>query len=211
LETPDHNESPQSRKRGKAMIKRQISRVANVHKSVIIWEGTKVRENASISSGSSLGNHCYVGPGVVIGKNCKIQNQALIYEPCVIGDGVFIGPRVVITNDLSPRAVKPSGETKKHGDWEPKAARIESGASLGAGVITVGGIRIGKWAMIAAGAVVTTDVPDHALFAGVPARQIGWVSEGGFKLEAFEGELLRCPSSGKVFRLDANGALIQES
>jgi acetyltransferase-like isoleucine patch superfamily enzyme len=144
---------------------------------------------------------------VVIGKNCKIQNQALIYEPCVIGDGVFIGPSVVITNDLNPRAVKPSGETKKHGDWVPKAARIESGASLGAGVITVGGITIGKWAMIAAGSVVTTDVPDHALFAGVPARQIGWVSEDGFKLEAFDGNLLRCPSSGKIFKLDVYGGL----
>ena len=184
-----------------------ISRTANVHKSVVIWEGTAVGDNAHISSGSSIGRQCYVGPGVVIGKNCKIQNQALIYEPCVIGDGVFIGPSVVITNDLNPRAVKPSGETKKHGDWVPKAARIESGASLGAGVITVGGITIGKWAMIAAGSVVTTDVPDHALFAGVPARQIGWVSEDGFKLEAFDGNLLRCPSSGKIFKLDVYGGL----
>lgn len=143
-----------------------------------------------------------------IGKNCKIQNQALIYEPCVIGDGVFIGPRVVITNDLNPRAVNPNGQPKKSGDWEPKAARIESGASLGAGVITVGGIRIGKWAMIAAGSVVTTDVPDYALFAGVPARQIGWVSEEGFKLEKAEGEILRCPSSGKLYKLQ-DGSLGQ--
>lgn len=142
-----------------------------------------------------------------IGKNCKIQNQALIYEPCVIGDGVFIGPRVVITNDLNPRAVNPNGQPKKSGDWEPKAARIESGASLGAGVITVGGIRIGKWAMIAAGSVVTTDVPDYALFAGVPARQTGWVSEAGFKLEVFDGELFKCPYSGKVFKIDKNGLL----
>ena len=182
-----------------------------LHHTSVIWPGTLIRAVAAIGASTSIGRDCYVGPGVSIGKNCKIQNQALIYEPCVIGDGVFIGPGVVITNDLNPRAVKPSGESKKNGDWVPKAARIESGASLGAGVITVGGITIGKWAMIAAGAVVTTDVPDHALFAGVPARQIGWVSAEGFKLEAFEDELLRCPSSGKVFRLDANGALIQES
>jgi acetyltransferase-like isoleucine patch superfamily enzyme len=193
------------------MLKRLISRTANVHKSVVIWEGTMVRANASISMGSSIGRQCYVGPGVVIGKNCKIQNHSLIYEPCVIGDGVFIGPRVVITNDLNPRAVKPNGEPKSIGDWEPKAARIEYGASLGAGVVTVGGIKIGKWAMIAAGAVVTTDVPDHALFAGVPARHIGWVSEEGFKLEALEGEFLKCPSSGKIFKLDTNGLLIQTS
>ena len=87
-----------------------VSRTADVHKSVAIWEGTKVRENATISAGSSIGSQCYVGPGVVLGKNCKVQNQALIYEPCVIGEGVFIGPRVVITNDLNPRAVKPNGE-----------------------------------------------------------------------------------------------------
>ena len=186
-----------------------VSRTADVHKSVVIWEGTKVRENAAISAGSSIGSQCYVGPGVVLGKNCKVQNQALIYEPCVIGDGVFIGPRVVITNDLNPRAVKPNGEPKKSEDWEPKAARIESGASLGAGVITVGGIRIGKWAMIAAGSVVTTDVPDYALFAGVPARQIGWVSEAGFRLEASEDELLKCPYSGKVFKIDKDGLLTE--
>jgi acetyltransferase-like isoleucine patch superfamily enzyme len=118
---------------------------------------------------------------------------------------------VVITNDLNPRAVNPDGSVKTPLDWTSKAATIESGASLGAGVITVAGVKIGKWAMVAAGAVVTTDVPDHALFAGVPARQIGWVSEEGFKLEAFEGELLRCPSSEKVFRLDATGKLIRES
>lgn len=202
-------EHHQTRQRGNAVRSKLVSTTAHIHKSVKIWEGTKVRENVSISSRTSIGIQCYVGPGVIIGKNCKIQNQSLIYEPCVIGDGVFIGPRVVITNDLNPRAVKPNGDPKKGGDWEPKAARIEFGASLAAGVITVGGIRIGKWAMIAAGAVVTTDVPDHALFAGVPARQIGWVSEEGLKLEVFEDELLKCPSSGKVFKIDKDGLLAE--
>jgi len=183
---------------------------AVVHPSVRIWAGSLVRERAELGENTSLGRDCYVGPGVKIGKNCKVQNQALIYEPCVIGDGVFIGPRVVITNDLNPRAVTPDGTLKTSLDWTSKAAKIESGASLGAGVITVAGVRIGKWAMIAAGAVVTTDVPDHALFAGIPARQIGWVSEDGFKLEPFEGELLRCPSSGKIFRVDSNGLLVRE-
>lgn len=184
---------------------------AVVHPSVRIWTGSLVRERAEIGENTSLGRDCYVGPGVKIGKNCKVQNQALIYEPCIIGDGVFIGPRVVITNDLNPRAVTPYGVLKTSLDWTPKAATIETGASLGAGVITVAGVKIGKWAMIAAGAVVTTDVPDHALFAGVPARQIGWVSEEGFKLEAIEGDLLRCPSSGKLFRLGENGIPVRQS
>jgi UDP-2-acetamido-3-amino-2,3-dideoxy-glucuronate N-acetyltransferase len=184
---------------------------AVVHPTVRIWAGSLVRETAELGENTSLGRDCYVGPGVKIGKNCKIQNQALIYEPCIIGDGVFIGPRVVITNDLNPRSVTPDGVLKTPLDWTSKAATIESGASLGAGVITVAGIKIGKWAMIAAGAVVTTDVPDHALFAGVPARQIGWVSEEGFKLEAIEGDVLRCPASGKLFRLSDNGILVRQS
>jgi UDP-2-acetamido-3-amino-2,3-dideoxy-glucuronate N-acetyltransferase len=183
---------------------------AVVHPTVRAWAGSVVRERAELGENTSLGRDCYVGPGVRIGKNCKVQNQALIYEPCVIADGVFIGPRVVITNDLNPRAVTSDGVLKTPLDWTPKAATIEAGASLGAGVITVGGIKIGKWAMIAAGAVVTTDVPDHALFAGVPARQIGWVSEEGFKLEAIEGELLRCPSSGKLFRLIDEGSIVRQ-
>lgn len=184
---------------------------AVVHPTVRIWAGSLVRERAELGENTSLGRDCYVGPGVKIGKNCKVQNQALIYEPCVIGDGVFIGPRVVITNDLNPRAVTPDGVLKTPLDWTAKATTIESGASLGAGVITVSGVKIGKWAMIAAGAVVTTDVPDHALFAGVPARQVGWVSEEGFKLEAVEFDLLKCPSSGKVFRLVDDGTLVRES
>ena len=184
---------------------------ALVHPTVQIWAGSLVRERAEIGENTSLGRDCYVGPGVKIGKNCKVQNQALIYEPCVIGDGVFIGPRVVITNDLNPRAVTSDGVSKTHLDWTPRAAKIESGASLGAGVITVAGVKIGKWAMIAAGAVVTTDVPDHALFAGVPARQIGWVSDEGFKLEAIEGDLLKCPSTGKLFRLIDKGSIVRQS
>jgi UDP-2-acetamido-3-amino-2,3-dideoxy-glucuronate N-acetyltransferase len=183
---------------------------AVVHPTVRIWAGSVVRERAELGENTTLGRDCYVGPGVKIGKNCKVQNQALIYEPCVIGDGVFIGPRVVITNDLNPRAVTSDGVLKTPLDWTSKAATIESGASLGAGVITVAGVKIGKWAMIAAGAVVTTDVPDHALFAGVPARQIGWVSEEGFKLEALESDLFRCPSSGKLFRLIDKGSIVQQ-
>lgn len=184
---------------------------AAVHPTVRIWAGSLVRERAELGENTSLGRDCYVGPGVKIGKNCKVQNQALIYEPCVIGDGVFIGPRVVITNDLNPRAVTSDGVLKTPSDWISKAATIESGASLGAGVITVAGVKIGKWAMIAAGAVVTTDVPNHALFAGVPARQVGWVSEEGFKLEAVEGDRFKCPSSGKIFRLVDDGTIVRES
>jgi acetyltransferase-like isoleucine patch superfamily enzyme len=126
-----------------------------------------------------IGRGAYLGPGVVVGDRCKIQNHALVYEPAVVADGAFIGPAVVFTNDLNPRAVTPEGRLKSAEDWEPVGVVVEEGASIGARAVCVAPVRIGAWAMVAAGAVVTRDVPAHALVAGVPARQVGWVDEAG--------------------------------
>jgi len=184
-----------------------VSVDAKLDKNVAIWEGTKVREGASIGHGTSIGQYCYVGPHVSIGRNCKIQNHALIYEPTVVEDGVFIGPRVVITNDLNPRAVTVDGNTKTENDWVKVAAHIKTGASLGAGSILVGAITIGEWSMIAAGSVVTKDVKPFALVAGVPSRQIGWVSEAGFKLVSDSSGDLVCPKNNSHYRVSAAGYL----
>lgn len=189
-------------------LEAQISQLATIAANVKIWAGTNVRENSKIGTGTTVGQFCYVGPGVEIGKNCKIQNNALIYEPAVIGNSVFIGPNVVITNDLYPRATNLDGSAKQAGDWDPQAANIEEGASLGAGVICVGPVKLGAWCMVAAGAVVTADVPSYGLVAGVPARQIGWVGEAGRKLVA-KGDLFECPSSKKLYRLDGPKRLIR--
>jgi acetyltransferase-like isoleucine patch superfamily enzyme len=136
---------------------------------------------------------------VVIGNNVKLQNYALVYEPSRLEDGVFIGPAAVLTNDLYPRSVDVTGKLKRPADWDASGVVVREGASLGARVVVVPGRTIGRWAMIAAGAVVTRDVPDFALVAGVPARQIGWVGRAGERLLAAGSGRWRCPQTGELY------------
>lgn len=187
--------------------KPSIDPSADLSPRVSVWAGTQIREGASIGEGTSIGQYCYIGPGVVIGKGCSIQNQALIYEPAVIHDGVFIGPRVVIANDLNPRALNSKGARKLSTEWNAAAAEIFSGASLGAGVICVGPVSIGEWAFVAAGAVVTKDIGRYELVAGVPAKKVGWVGQAGFRLNEIDSSTFVCPSSGQTYLLDQSGNL----
>jgi UDP-2-acetamido-3-amino-2,3-dideoxy-glucuronate N-acetyltransferase len=150
--------------------------------SVQVWQYSHVRFGASVGAGSVIGRNVYVGPNVVIGKNCKIQNGAFIYDPANLADGVFIGPQVILTNDKNPRAIMPQGHLKKSNDWNPVGVTIDYGASIGAGAVCVAPLHIGKWASVAAGSVVTKNVPNYALVAGCPAIQIGWVGEDGRRL-----------------------------
>lgn len=182
-----------------------------------IWHLAQVREHAVLGSQCVVGRGAYIGEGVVMGQRCKVQNYALVYEPARLGDGVFIGPAVVLTNDHFPRAVNPDGSLKSASDWEPVGVAIEEGASVGARAVCVAPVRIGAWATVAAGAVVTKDVPAHALVAGVPARRIGWVGRAGEPLvavsEGEEGYLAgatrwRCPVTGTVF--DQSNDMIRE-
>ena len=131
-----------------------------------------------------MGRGAYVGSGVSVGDNCKIQNYALVYEPAVLEDGVFVGPAAVFTNDTFPRAINPDGTLKSAHDWEPVGVTCREGASIGARAVCVAPVTIGRWATVAAGAVVVHDVPDFALVAGVPARRIKWVGRSGFPLDA---------------------------
>jgi acetyltransferase-like isoleucine patch superfamily enzyme len=110
----------------------------------------------------------------------------------------------VLTNDTYPRAVNPDLSVKSASDWEPVGVVIEDGASIGARAVCVAPVRIGRWATVAAGAVVTRDVPDHALVVGVPARQVGWVGKAGVRLVA-DGEDWRCPRDGTLYRKRADG------
>jgi UDP-2-acetamido-3-amino-2,3-dideoxy-glucuronate N-acetyltransferase len=173
---------------------------ASLGPGTTVWHLAQIRENAQLGSGCIVGRGAYIGPGVLIGDNVKLQNYALVYEPARLEDGVFIGPATVLTNDLYPRSVDRTGKLKRAADWNAVGVVVREGASLGARVVVVPGRVIGCWAMVAAGAVVTRDVPDFALVAGMPARQIGWVGRAGERLLADEPECWRCPQTGELYR-----------
>lgn len=163
-----------------------------------VWHLAQIREKAGVGAHCVIGRGAYIGTGVRVGDNCKIQNYALVYEPADLADGVFVGPAAVLTNDTYPRAVNPDGTAKGVHDWTPVGVTVAQGASIGARAVCVAPVRIGAWATVAAGAVVTRDVPDFALVAGVPARRIGWVGRAGAPLRR-DGDVWRCPLTGAAY------------
>lgn len=186
----------------------QVDDGARLEPGVVVWELAHVREDAVIGEGSSLGRGAYVGPGVTLGRNCKIQNYALLYEPAILEDGVFVGPAVVFTNDVYPRAINPDGSRKSGDDWHAVGVTVRTGAAIGARSVCIAPVEIGEWALVAAGATVTRDVPAFALVAGSPARRIGWVGRAGARLvlDSEEPDLFRCPLTGELYR-ESDGAL----
>lgn len=172
-----------------------------------IWGMAQVRENASLGAECRVGRGAYIDAGVVIGDRCKLQNFAQIYAPARLGEGVFVGPQAVITNDRHPRAILPEGLPKSREDWSADGVTIEDGASVGANSVLIAGVRVGRWALIAAGAVVARDVPAFALVAGVPARQIGWVGMQGARLSRTAPDRWRCPITGSMYVESATGLM----
>ena len=179
-----------------------VSDEAQIGEGSSIWHLAQVREHAVLGENCVVGRGAYIGEGVHMGNNCKVQNYALVYEPASIADGVFIGPAVVLTNDHFPRAVNPDGSLKSASDWEQVGVDIAEGAAIGARSVCVAPVKIGPWALVAAGSVVTKDVPAFALVAGVPAKRIGWVGKSGVKLEPVEGKqgFFRCPTTGAEYQ-----------
>jgi acetyltransferase-like isoleucine patch superfamily enzyme len=182
-------------------VSNNIDERAIIGSGTKVWENSKIRENATIGKDCNIGRNVYVGPGVKIGNNVKIQNNALIYEPAIVSDGVFIGPGVIFTNDLHPRAITHDEKKKTEEDWNREGVNVDYGASIGSGAICVAPVKIGKWAMIAAGSVVTKDVLDFSLVAGVPAKQIGWVGKYGVKLIQKDSNSFVCPETQNEYKL----------
>ena len=187
-----------------------VSPEATVGDGSSIWHLAQVREGAVLGRGCVIGRGAYVGTGVRLGDHCKVQNYALVYEPAELGDGVFVGPAAVLTNDTFPRAINPDGSLKSASDWEAVGVTIGQGASIGARAVCVAPVTVGPWATVAAGAVVTRDVPAHALVVGVPARQVGWVGRAGHPLEqtTTPGQW-RCPTTGTLYS-EHQGTLTEE-
>lgn len=159
-----------------------------------IWHFSHILSGSDIGCGCSLGQNVVVGPNVKIGDECKIQNNVSVYEGVTLEEGVFCGPSMVFTNVRTPRAF-----VNRRAEFEPTL--VKRGASIGANATIVLGVTLGEYCLIAAGAVVTRDVPPFALMAGVPARQIGWVSHAAEVL----GPDLLCPRTEDRYRVTSSG------
>lgn len=184
------------------MSSADIATDATIGANTQIWHNAQVREGAHIGKDCVIGRGAYVGAEVKIGDHCKVQNYALIYEPAKIDRGVFIGPAAVLTNDQYPRAVNPDLSPKSSQDWTPVGVCVEEGASIGAKAVCVAPVKIGRWAMVAAGSTVIKDVPPHAIVAGTPAKLVGWVGRSGKPLQTDRNGQWICPDTGELYTFD---------
>ena len=176
-----------------------------------IGEGTRIWHFSHIMTGAVLGRDCNIGqnvvisPGVVLGNNVKVQNNVSVYTGVTCEDDVFLGPSCVFTNVINPRSA-----VCRRGEYA--ATRVGRGATIGANATVVCGHDIGEWAFVGAGAVITKDVPDYALVLGNPARQTGWMSRAGYRLEFSQDGMAVCPGTGEKYLLnDGKVTLIEHN
>ncbi|MBI4366868.1 MAG: N-acetyltransferase [Deltaproteobacteria bacterium] len=173
-----------------------IDSPVTVGRGTRIWHFTHILGGCVIGENCSVGQNVMIGPDVTIGRDCKIQNNVSLYKGVELEDGVFCGPSAVFTNVNNPRA-----EIRRMN--EMRRTLVRRGATIGANATIVCGHTLGPYSFIAAGAVVTDDVPAFALMAGVPARRIGWMSRAGARL----GADLVCPIDGSRYRETSDGRL----
>ena len=181
-----------------------VDQGARIGEGTNIWHFTHICSGAVVGKNCSLGQNVFVANEVFVGNNVKIQNNVSIYDAVTIEDDVFCGPSMVFTNVYNPR----SSIVRKN---EYRKTHIKQGASLGANCTIVCGVVVGKYAFVGAGALVNKDVPDFALMVGVPARQIGWMSKFGERLElpvSGNGETI-CPNSNEKYILKENKCYVE--
>jgi UDP-2-acetamido-3-amino-2,3-dideoxy-glucuronate N-acetyltransferase len=166
-----------------------------IGKGTKIWHFSHILSGSTVGEGCNIGQNVVIGPDVAVGARCKIQNNVSVYKGVTLEEGVFCGPAMVFTNIYNPRAEIPKMD-------QVRPTIVRRGATLGANCTIVCGVTIGRYAFVGAGAVVTRDVPDHALVVGNPARRIGYMCECGERLRD-NGERLtdnrECPACGKIY------------
>jgi len=174
---------------------------AQVGAGTKIWHFSHIMKGARIGERSIIGQNVNVDGGAIVGSNVKVQNNVSVYAGVVIEDDVFLGPSCVLTNVTNPRA-----QINRHSLYEP--TRLKRGCTVGANATIVCGVTIGRYAFVGAGSVVTKSVPDFALVVGNPARQVGWMSRHGHRLDLPDAEgVMRCPESGYRYRKNGGGVL----
>lgn len=168
-----------------------------------VWAFAHVLRGAVVGRDCNIGDHAFVEGGARLGDGVTVKNGAMIWQGVTVGNGVFVGPGVVFTNDRTPRSARLAGVSRSQDGWLTPTI-VEEGASLGGGAVVVAGARIGAYALVAAGAVVTRDVPPHALVKGNPARRSGWVCRCGEKLAPAAGRAV-CAACGSAYDVTDEG------
>jgi len=180
-----------------------VSDRATIGEGTKIWHQAQVREEAVIGKDCILGKGSYVDKGVRIGDFCKLQNGVFVFHGFDLEDGVFLGPGVMLLNDKHPRAVNPDGTLKSDADWEVSQGVIGYGAAVGGGAVILPGVKVGRMALVGAGAVVTRDVPERGIVAGNPARLRGFACDCGRTLARQHASrshaTYRCERDDKTF------------
>lgn len=181
-----------------------VDQGAQVGEGTKIWHFTHVSSEAVIGSQCTLGQNVYIANHVLIGNGVKIQNNVSVYEGVVLEDDVFCGSSMVFTDVLAPRSAFPRNSNNAN-----KQTVVERGASIGANATIVCGVTIGEWAFVAAGTVIKRNIPPYSLYAGAPARQMGWICRCGKPL-AFRGGLAKCKDCDREYRLDQDKVTIKK-
>jgi acetyltransferase-like isoleucine patch superfamily enzyme len=184
----------------------EVSERASIGDGSKIWHQAQVREGAVLGKGCIVGKGAYVDKDVRIGDFCKLQNGVFVFHGFNLEAGVFLGPGVMLLNDKHPRAINPDGSPKSDADWEVSSGVVGYGAAVGGGAVVLPGVKIGRWALVGSGAVVTRDVADRGIVVGNPARVVGYACDCGRPLAQESGGTYRCAKCGRTYEIASPAA-----